>query len=394
MTQLLLALIYLAFISLGLPDSLLGSGWPSMYPAFGVPISYAGVISTICAVGTVVSSILSDRLTRRLGTGKIMVLSVGMTALALFGFSVSRSFLMLCLWSVPYGLGAGSVDAALNNYVALHFKSRHMNWLHCMWGVGASLSPYVMGYALTSGRGWSMGYRYISVLQTALTVILMFSLPLWKKRGGEKTSASPETNHPVPEKALSIKQVLNIPGAKEIFVAFFCECALESTTGLWSSSFLVLERGLTPEAAARFVSLFFLGITVGRAVSGFLSIAVSDVNMTRLGQGLIFLGICVFILPGSEIPANIGLILIGLGCAPIYPSIVHSTPANFGADKSQAVIGIQMACAYMGSCFAPPLFGLIAQYVHIALFPVFLLLILAVMALTHEMTVRKVRKAR
>lgn len=385
MFQLLLLIIYLAFISLGLPDSLLGSAWPTMYQEFSVPISYAGGISMIIAAGTVVSSLQSDRLTKKFGTGKVTAVSVLMTAVALLGFSVSHSYAALCLWAIPYGLGAGSVDASLNNYVALHYASRHMSWLHCMWGVGASLGPYIMGYALTGGQSWNMGYRYIAILQIALTAILFFSLPLWKKQKGD-SGEEPEKAKP-----LSLREIVKIPGAKQIMVTFFCYCALEQTTGLWASSYLVLQRGLTAEAAAGFASLFYVGITAGRAASGFLTMKLNDTQMIRLGQGLILLGIACVALPVGSFAALAGLIMIGLGCAPIYPSIIHSTPAHFGADKSQAMIGVQMASAYVGTCLMPPVFGFLANHISVSLFPAFILVILVLMALMHEQVLRKVR---
>ena len=387
MIQLLLLIIYLAFISLGLPDSLLGSAWPAMYQEFSVPVSYAGGISMIIAVGTIVSSLQSDRLTRQWGTGKVTAASVCMTAVALFGFSVSHSYAALCLWAIPYGLGAGSVDASLNNYVALHYASRHMSWLHCMWGVGASLGPYVMGYALTGGQGWNMGYRYIAVLQIALTAILIFSLPLWKKQGGNTTE---QTDGKETTKPLSLRQIIQIPGAKEVMITFFCYCALEQTTGLWASSYLVLRRGLSPETAAGFASLFFIGITVGRALSGFLTLKLNDTQMIRLGQGFILSGIALLLLPFGNTGSLSGLILIGLGCAPVYPSIIHATPEHFGADQSQAMIGVQMASAYVGTCFMPPIFGFIANHISVSLFPFYLLSILALMAAMHEKMLPKV----
>lgn len=385
MFQLLLLIIYLAFISLGLPDSLLGSAWPTMYQEFSVPISYAGGISMIIAAGTVVSSLQSDRLTKKFGTGKVTAVSVLMTAVALLGFSLSHSYWTLCLWAIPYGLGAGSVDASLNNYVALHYASRHMSWLHCMWGVGASLGPYIMGYALTGGQSWNMGYRYIAILQIVLTAILLFSLPLWKKQKGD-SGEEPEKAKP-----LSLREIVKIPGAKQIMVTFFCYCALEQTTGLWASSYLVLQRGLTAEAAAGFASLFYVGITAGRAASGFLTMKLNDTQMIRLGQGLILLGIACVALPVGSFAALAGLIMIGLGCAPIYPSIIHSTPAHFGADKSQAMIGVQMASAYVGTCLMPPVFGFLANHISVSLFPAFILVILVLMALMHEKLLRKVR---
>lgn len=363
MFQLLLVVIYLAFISLGLPDSLLGSAWPVMYREFSVPVSYAGGISMIIAAGTIVSSLQSDRLTKKFGTGKVTALSVLMTAAALFGFSISHSYAALCLWAVPYGLGAGSVDASLNNYVALYYASRHMSWLHCMWGVGASLGPYIMGYALTGGQGWNMGYLYIAILQIVLTAILLFSLPLWKKRTAEGTDHSGEAN----AKPLSLRQIFSIPGAKEIMVTFFCYCALEQTAGLWASSYLVLQRGLSAETAA-----------------GFLTMKLNDTQMIRLGQGLILCGAVLLLLPFGERTALCWLVITGLGCAPIYPSVIHATPAHFGADKSQAVIGVQMASAYMGTCLMPPVFGFLANHIGAFLYPVFLLAILVLMAVMHE----------
>ena len=385
MVHLLLAIIYLAFISLGLPDALLGAAWPSMYPQFDVPVSYAGIISMIIALGTVVSSLQSDRLTQKLGTGKVTALSVLMTAMALFGFATSHSFGMLCLWAIPYGLGAGSVDASLNNYVALHYESRHMSWLHCMWGIGASAGPYIMGYALTAGWGWNSGYHIIAVLQIVLTAILLCSLPLWKQRPAEVLQDGKVQN----VKALSIREVLQLAGAREILVCFFCYCALEQTTGLWASSYLTLHKGVSADTAATFASMFYLGITVGRALSGFLTMKLNDVQMIRLGEVIIGIGVLVMLLPFGQSLSLAGLILIGLGCAPVYPCVIHSTPAHFGADKSQAIIGIQMACAYVGTCLMPPVFGLIANHITVALLPVYLLIILVLMVIMHELLCKK-----
>ncbi|RKI82609.1 MFS transporter [bacterium 0.1xD8-71] len=389
MVTLLLAIIYLAFISLGLPDSLLGSAWPSMYREFAVPVSYAGGISMIIAAGTIVSSLQSDRLTRKLGTGKVTALSVLMTAAALLGFSVSHSYTALCLWAVPYGLGAGCVDASLNNYVALHYASRHMSWLHCMWGIGASLGPYVMGFVLSNGQSWNRGYLCISVLQMILTAILFFSLPLWQKGklsvidedGPGKQDEEAGTAADCP---LSLRQIVRIPGAKEVMITFFCYCALEQTTGLWASSYLVLQWGIASETAAGFASLFYIGITVGRALSGFLTWKLNDTQMIRLGAGLISGGLVLLFLPFGQITALPGLILIGLGCAPVYPSIIHSTPEHFGAKRSQAMIGVQMASAYVGTCLMPPVFGLLANHIGVFCFPFYLLVILVLMAVMHE----------
>ncbi len=385
MYSLLLAIIYLAFISLGLPDSLLGSAWPVMQGDLGVPVSYAGIISMIIAIGTVISSLLSDRLTKKFGAGLVTAVSVLMTAVALFGFSISSAFWMLCLLAVPYGLGAGAVDAALNNYVALHYTSRHMSWLHCFWGVGVSVSPYIMSHCMTNGSGWPVGYRIVSLLQIALTAILFFSLPLWKKR----TSAGKE--NPADETpALGLRQVFQIPGAKYILLAFFGYSAVESTTSLWASSYLVIEKGITTEIAARYASLFFLGITFGRFLSGFVADKFGDRTMIRIGLGVIVLGILAMWLPlGLESACLIGLIIIGLGCAPVYPSIIHATPDNFGKENSQAMVGVQMAFAYLGTTLMPPLFGLIAEHINIALFPLFLMLFAVLMIVMTERLNRK-----
>lgn len=390
MTQLLLAIIYLAFISLGLPDSLLGSAWPTMYQQFGVPISYAGIISMIISAGTIVSSLQSDRLTKKLGTGKVTAISVAATAVALFGFSFSHSFWALCLWAIPYGLGAGSVDASLNNYVALHYESRHMSWLHCMWGVGATAGPYIMGIALSMGQGWNMGYRYIGIIQVILTSVLIFNLPLWKGRT-EETEVEELQTDPAEngKKVLSVREILKISGAREVMLCFFCYCALEQTAGLWASSYLTLHKGVSSEMAAIFASLFYIGITVGRAISGFITMKLNDIQMIRLGQGIIVAGIVAMILPGSNILAMAGLVLIGLGCAPIYPCVIHSTPAHFGADKSQAIIGVQMAFAYIGTMLMPPLFGMIARGISVALLPFYLFAILVVMIIMHELLTKK-----
>ena len=384
MVNLLLAIIYLSFISLGLPDALLGAAWPTMCMELNVPVSYAGIVSTIISAGTIISSLLSDRMTRWLGTAKVTAISVTMTALALFGFSFSHQYWLLLLWAVPYGLGAGSVDAALNNYVALHYASRHMSWLHCMWGLGASLGPYIMGFALTGGQGWNMGYRCIALLQIVLSVALFVSIPLWKKRSIDAAEATAAT-----QKALSLRDILAIPGAKEIMLAFFCYCALEGTAGLWAATYMVHHLGMDKEMAASLASMFYLGITAGRAASGFMTYKFSDTNMIRIGQAVISAGVLALVLPLGTWGVIGGLLLVGLGCAPIYPSIIHSTPAHFGAENSQALIGIQMASAYVGFLIAPPIFGLIANHISASLLPGYLGVILIVMTIMCEQLNRK-----
>ena len=383
MVHILLIIIYLSFISLGLPDGLLGSAWPTMGPELGTPVSYAGIVAMIISAGTIVSSLMSDRLTYALGTGKVTAISVGMTAVSLFGFSSCDAFWQLCLWAIPYGLGAGSVDASLNNYVALHYRSSHMSWLHCMWGIGASVGPYIMGYILSGGGHWTVGYRSVGVVQIILTIILFLSLPMWKGRHGSNESQENE-------KPLTLGQILQISGAKEIFVTFFCYCALEQTAALWASSYLALYKGVPAETAAFFASMFFIGITIGRAGNGFLTLKFSDTQLVRMGQAIILIGILAMFLPMGEGISIAGLILIGLGCAPIYPCILHATPEHFGAEKSQALMGVQMASAYVGICLMPPLFGLIANHISVALMPVYLLAILVLMVVMHEKMLRKV----
>lgn len=375
MTSLLLPLIYLSFISLGLPDALLGSAWPSMYTELNVPLSSAGLISMIIAAGTVVSSLMSERLTRRFGPGKVTAFSVGLTAVSLGGFALSGSYWQLCLLAVPYGLGAGSVDACLNNFVALHYASRHMSWLHCMWGIGASVGPHIMGRAITAGQSWHAGYGYIAVLQIVLTFVLLMSLPKWK----QPTDSGAQSR---PMEPVTLRQALFIRGVREVLTCFFCYCALEQTAGLWASSYLVLKNGLPAEKAASLAALYYMGLTVGRALSGFLTLRLDDRAMVRTGFVLILLGVVCVPLGGGATLA--GLVILGLGSAPIYPCLIHSTPGFFGAGNSQAIIGMQMASAYVGTCLMPPLFGLIAQTVSVALYPLFLSVFLAVMFIFFE----------
>ncbi len=389
MYSLLLVIIYVAFISLGLPDSLLGSAWPVMHGELNVPVSYAGAVTMIIAGGTIVSSLCSDRLTRKLGAGLVTAVSVLMTAVALFGFSVSGEFWMLCLWAIPYGLGAGAVDAALNNYVALHYASRHMSWLHCFWGVGASVSPYIMSFALTGGHGWSSGYRYVSLIQIVLSACLFVSLPLWGMHQAQKAEEQVEA------KALTFGQMMKIPGVAAVLILFFGYCALEQTTGLWASSYLADHREVSAETAAQFASLFFLGITFGRFLCGFVADRLGDRTLIRAGILTAAAGIVLVLLPvQADFPALAGLIIIGFGCAPIYPSIIHATPFNFGKENSQAIIGVQMASAYVGTTFMPPLFGVVASHLGIWLYPAYLMVFALLMLILSESLNRTIDRER
>ncbi len=377
MYSLLLGVIYLAFISLGLPDAMLGAAWPSMQVQFGVPVSYMGIVATLISACTVLSSLLSDRINRWLGTARVTVVSTGLTALALLGFGFAREFWQILLLAIPYGLGAGSIDAALNNYVAIHYESRHMSWLHCMWGLGAATGPVIMGWTLAGGLGWNGGYFSVALIQILLTLVLLLVEPLWQTKPGQ------DPNKPS-EKGMSPAQVGRIPGAWELMVTFFCYCGLEQTAGQWASSYFVLKECLGLEEAAGYAGLFYLGLTLGRALSGFVTLRLNDGQMIRLGQAVIGLGIAVMLLPLEKFAAMAGLTLIGLGCAPIYPCIIHSTPGYFGADRSQAVIGVLMASAYVGNCLLPPLFGFLADLLGAWLLPVYLLGILTLMTLMHR----------
>lgn len=368
MSYFLIIVIYMAFIGLGLPDSLLGSAWPGMSKDLSAPISYAGIISMIIAIGTVVSSLQCDRLLRKIGAAKITIISIIIMVAALFGFSISNSYFLLFLWAVPYGLGAGSIDAALNNYVAINYSSKHMNWLHCMWGVGASLGPYIISYALRTNGGWKFGYRYVGVLQIIIVIFVFLSLPAWKKNESvDKSDESMEN--------LTFIDILKIKGVKELMIVMFCYCALEQTIGLWAGSYFNIYLGFDVDIAARLAAFSFIGVTIGRAVSGFVSIKLNDEKMIFLGCIIIFIGIILMIFKISII----GFCVTGLGCAPIYPGIIHQTPSLFGKNRSQAIIGILMASAYTGIFIMPPIFGFIAKNISMSILPYYLLITGAVM---------------
>ena len=368
---LLLSVIYLAFISLGLPDSLLGASWPTLHVSFGVPISYMGIVSMIISLGTVLSSLFSERLIAKVGTRTVTTASVLLTSLALFGFSTVTEFYQICLLGIPYGLGAGAIDASLNNYVASHYSSRHMSWLHCFWGVGTIISPYVMSYALLNS-GWQAGYRTVSFIQLGIFIILLVALPLWKVN---KTKAN-DSEEKI--KTIGIKGAIKIKGVPYVLIGFMAYCATESTAMLWASSYLEETISLTKDEAAAYGSLFFIGITLGRFAAGFITDRLGDMRMIRLGTAIALVGTAMTAIP-LKITGILGFIIIGIGCAPIYPCIIHMTPTNFGKDNSAAIIGIQMASAYIGSLLAPPLFGIIAERITLYLMPVYLLLFLILM---------------
>lgn len=382
MYSLLLALIYVAFISLGLPDSLLGSGWPTIHADLNVPVSYMGIVSMVISGGTIVSSLFSDKLTKKLGTSVITVVSVLFTAIALFGFSFATKFWVLIVFAVPYGLGAGAVDAALNNYVALHYKAKHMSWLHCFWGVGTIVSPFIMSFALTNST-WNEGYRIVGYIQLGITLLLLVTLPVW--RVNKKTDVTQQ-------KQLGVFGAFKIKGVPFLLIGFFAYCAAEATAMNWASTYFVEVKGVSAEQAAQLASLFYIGLTAGRFISGFIADKIGDRKMIVIGTAVLSCGILSLLIPAPSVVAIIGFIVIGFGCAPIYPCIIHSTPTNFGAENSGSIIGIQMAGAYVGSTFIPPLFGLLGRRLGFEIMPVYLAIFAVLMIIMTESTFRITRK--
>ena len=382
----LLVIIYVTFVSLGLPDALLGSGWPTMYQGLGVPMASAGIISMIIFGGTILSSFASGRVVRRLGFGLTVAISVTMTATALVGISLSGNFIMICLWAIPLGLGAGSIDSSLNNFVALYYNAKYMNWLHCFWGVGASISPIIMSFALDEWNSWNLGYRIVGIFQICLAVFLFATLPLWKRAN------KIETDEVDTKKAdISFKKLFSLPAAKETLVAFFCYCSVEVTVALWGSSYLVTARNVPASTAASWIALYYGGITVGRFLSGILAIKFDTKQMVRIGVTSVAIGIAILFTPLPSIMMLVALFFIGLGCAPIFPSLLHETPTNFGSENSQTMIGVQMGCAYMGSTLMPPLFGLIATKISYHALPFFLGIFLTLMIVLLKISNKKLK---
>ncbi len=380
----LLIVIYTAFVSLGLPDSLLGAAWPMMREDLGAPLPLAGMISMTCAAGTIVSSLLSTRLVNRFGAGKVTAVSTAMTALALTGYALAPAPWLLFVAAIPLGLGAGSVDAALNNYVALHYESRHMSWLHCCWGVGCTIGPAILSACMAGGAGWRMGYGVVIALQAVLAVTLFMTLKLWK-------ADSPlQGNQQADAPALTNIQALKLPGMKAVLLSFFLYCAVESTMILWTASYAEFI-GATKEQASLASSLFFIGITLGRALNGFLTVRFSSKKLIHLGVGGMLLGALVLFLPLGYAGCLAGVMLFGLGCAPVYPCTIHETPRRFGAAASQAATGLQMSFAYVGSTFMPPLMGLLADVLGLGMVPFWVLGLTLALALCNEQVNRRTR---
>ena len=359
----LLMMIYLSFISLGLPDSMLGSAWPAMNVSLNAPLWGAGLVQMLISFCTIISSLNSAKLIRRFGTGKLTAISVATTALALLGFSLAKNYAFLLLMAVPLGLGAGAVDAGLNNYVALHCEAKHMSWLHCFWGIGTIIGPMILSAVLRVGGSWATGYRAVGLIQCAVSALLFATLGMWKHGNIQQEEHG--------AKALSVWEVLSLPGAKAGMVTFLCYCAVESTLGLWGATYISQVRGVDEATAASFGAMFYIGITVGRAISGFMAMKLLPKQMVRVGQALLALGCIFMMIPAGSTLSGIGLVVCGLGCAPIYPNIIQDTPVNYGAENSQAAIGVQMAFAYVGSTFLPSIFGALAGVGGYGLLPYF-----------------------
>lgn len=388
MATFFLVIIYMAFISLGLPDSMLGVAWPVMQPEYGLPLETAGFLYMIIAGGTIVSSLASGTVTKLLGTGKVTVISVLMTAIALLGFSFSSSLIWLIICAVPLGLGGGAVDAALNNYVATHYKSHHMSWLHCFWGVGATLGPIIMSVFISGQFSWRSGYVAIAVIQFALVVLLFFTLPLWNKvaknRQGDLIEDPIDSKVDLPNETVQHVKPLQIKGVKLALIPFLFYCGVEATMGLWGSSFLVSVKELPVAVAAQWVSLFYAGITIGRLVTGFVTLKVSNRMLIRIGQLTALIGAVLLLLPLPISFSLVGFIFVGLGLAPIYPCMLHETPARFGKEHSQSIMGYQMAVAYTGSTFLPPLLGLMASQSSMDIFPILIVIYIIAMLIGSE----------
>ena len=375
----LISIIYLAFISLGLPDSLFGSAWPAMHKALNVPLSYMGIVSTVVILCTMLSSLFSERMIKRFGTGAVTSASVLLSAIGLFGYSTANSLPILCVWAIPYGLGAGSIDTALNSYVALNLKSRHMSWLHCFWGVGTIIGPYIMGSCLSGSGGWQGGYRIVSLIQAAIAAVMFLSIPLWNKFSKSGTTKQKE------KAFVGIGNTLKMKGVPFVLLTFFGYSALEATTGVWASSYLCEYKGMAEDTSAKFAALFFLGITFGRFVCGFISDKLGDKKLIRIGFAGIIAGIVLILIPvEANVITLLGLVVTGIGCAPIYPSLIHSAPVYFGVNGSQAVIGLEMACACAGAAIMPPAFGIIANMTGLKAYPFYILILAFVMIVMFE----------
>ncbi|MCI9272464.1 MAG: MFS transporter [Clostridiales bacterium] len=388
MATLLLVIIYIAFIGLGIPDSLFGTAWPAIYLDFQLPISAASAVTLLISSGTVISSLLSARLIARFGTGVVTAVSTTLTALALLGFSLSGHLAWLCIFAIPLGLGAGAIDSALNNYVALHYQASHMNFLHCFYGIGVSVSPYLVSLALSSQQSWRGGYRMAFFAQFIIAVLTIASLPLWRKV--RQTSANEAEDESIVP--LSLGKMAKMPSVRAVWFLFLASCAIEYTCGTWGSTYLVDTKGVTVQDAAKIITFYYVGMAVGRFVSGLLATKLSSWRLIHIGQTVVFSSILLILLPLPSEFAAVGLFLIGLGNGPIFPNLIHLTPKNFGKEFSQSIMGSQMAASYIGILLMPPLFGVFAQRIGTHSFPYFLLALFAIMTAATILLIRMLKK--
>jgi len=393
MATLILIIIYISFICLGLPDSLLGVSWPLMRTEFSASLEAVGPIYMMIAGGTIVSSFFSGKVLTRFGTAKVTAISTTMTALGIAGFYFAPSINWMFLLAVPLGLGAGSVDAGLNTYVANHYKSHHMSWLHCFWGIGAMTGPFLMSQFI-KGDNWRNGYVTIACIQFVLALFLFATIPVWRKT--ETTPEALEDNSDLPkgkEAAEQQKHLLRIAGVKPVLITFLFYCATEATLGLWGSSYLIQAKGIDASIAATWVSMFYGGITLGRFFNGFLTLRLDNKSLVRLGLFILLVGSVLMLLPLPKLFTLVGMVCVGLGCAPIYPCLLHETPVRFGKEQSKSLMGIQMAVAYSGSTFLPPVFGYLASSTTIGLYPIVILLYAIIMLVCSEKANHIFRKA-
>lgn len=373
MTVVLLVVIYISFIGLGIPDSLFGAAWPAIYTEMNIPVSWANFVTILISAGTIVSSLFSAKLINYLGTAKITAVSTTITAVALYGFSCSTNIIWMCIFSIPLGLGAGAIDTSLNNYVALHYKAVHMNFLHCFYGIGVSLSPFLMSLAL-SDNSWRSGYKTVFLFQLCIAILTIISIPLWEKvQHSSKTISTENGRTVVFSKLLKNKKI------RMSCMSFFGSCGLEYTCGVWGSTFLVISRGIPADTAAFLITFYYVGMALGRFLSGILSISINSTRIIKLGQAITLAAIIIIILPFPAYISGIALFMIGLGNGPVFPNMLHLTPENFGKDLSQSVMGVQMAASYFGIMLSPALFGLISQNISVSLFPYYLLIMFAIM---------------
>lgn len=377
MATLLLIIVYLAYISLGLPDSLFGTAWPAINAEFGLQVSSAGFVTFTISGCTIISSLFSAKIINKLGTGRVTAISVTMTTIALLGYSISPNLLWLCIFALPLGLGAGSVDAALNNYVALNYKAVHMNLLHCFYGVGVSLSPYLMSLALSDDNNWRAGYRIVFIIQGFIALITIISLPIWNRVGQENKESEQQSY-----KVVSISYLAKLPAARVVWLLFFSSCAIESTVGVWGSTFLVAGKGMQIEEAAKFITIYYVGMALGRLLSGIFATKLSSWKLIYIGLGIVCVAVIVLLLPHTPYVSAVALFLIGFGNGPVYPNLIHLTPAHFGKELSHSVMGTQMAAAYIGITFIPPVFGILAQHLNASIFPHFIFLLFAIMVIS------------